>query len=142
MSVLTWALLLPSARILNYKHGASFNNGTTNHLATQQFTVINNTLTTGVVGGLKFGYFFKSIPYLGLEGETNVSPNRVNSPNQERQSGGAGKQPGGYAQLKIGLTGPSALHIVGRYGFFKDSEVPFGRLQPYVGIGPGVVVHV
>ncbi|MCX5892598.1 MAG: outer membrane beta-barrel protein [Deltaproteobacteria bacterium] len=123
---------------LKYDNGAVLNNGLTT-FNVPPFTLSGNRFQPGVVGGLKFGYFFKSIPYLGLEGETNVAPNRVRSQTLAASPRVFGNNPVTMTNQDW-INWTSALHIVGRYGFFKDSEVPFGRLQPYVGIGPGLVV--
>jgi opacity protein-like surface antigen len=92
----------------------------------------------GPVGGLKAGYFFDSIPYLGLEGEGSIASNY--RPRQQV----AFKPPISiypvYSEEQGNLIWTMALHFMFRYGFLQDKEVPFGRLQPYFGIGPGVAV--
>lgn len=92
-----------------------------------------------VVGGLKIGYFLQSIPYLGFEAETNYSNNYV-----YRQRVSLSRPVRGSSKAVLPTddwaTWTMALHVVGRYGFLPDAEVPFGRLQPYVGLGPGLVV--
>ncbi len=103
-------------------------------------TVRNNKFDPGMVVGLKLGYFLHSVPYLGLEGETNYNPSPV-----PRQRVSLNRIIGGSSQATMPnddwVNWTLALHIVGRYGFLPDKEVPFGRLQPYVGIGPGFVVN-
>ena len=105
----------------------------------ENVTAKNIMTDPGLVGGVKAGYFLDSIPYLGFEGEGSIASNY---------------RPRQFIYTKPPLAPPiitqeqnsriwiMAFNIVGRYGFFPDpdKDIPFGRLQPYIGIGPGVGV--
>jgi opacity protein-like surface antigen len=95
----------------------------------------------GVVGGLKFGYFCNYFPWIGVEAETNVTRNTFRTQQVSLSHPVNGSTTATVPTMRDGiLAWTLALHFVGRYGFLKDKEVPFGRLQPYVGIGPGLEV--
>jgi hypothetical protein len=90
------------------------------------------------------GYYFHKLPHFGLEGDFFYSRPSIRTqtvtisppfpPNN--------RIPGSRA-LFSGQTVNQwtlALHLMGRLGLIKDDEVPFGRFQPYAGIGPGFSV--
>jgi opacity protein-like surface antigen len=101
--------------------------------------LLNNQFSNSLVGGLKLGYFTHTIPYLGLEVESMVNDSYVN-----RRTLSTSRPIQGFNSAAVPndfwVNWTTALHIVGRYGFFPDKEVTFGRLQPYAGIGPAFIV--
>ena len=109
-------------------------------------------LDPAVIGGLKIGTWFVKEGFLGYNypdwmkyfgfyldfsyhrlnftrqtGSTtyNVRPERSNTMHNVFWS------EGNAATL--------AFMFAGRYGFLPDSEVPFGRLQPYLAVGPAIL---
>jgi opacity protein-like surface antigen len=110
-------------------------------------TAQNINYEAGIIGGLKFGRYFDTLPWFGLEGETNFSHNNIRagtgriSPPLPAVSGNGVGAVGGTTRLFGGSDWfdiwVMRVNLMARYGFLKDKEVTFGRLQPYVGIGPG-----
>ena len=102
-------------------------------------TLFSNKFNNSLTGGVKIGYFTHTVPYLGLEVESSVNNSYVN-----RRTLSISRPIQGFTQAAVPndfwVNWTTALHIVGRYGFLPDKEVPFGRLQPYVGIGPAFIV--
>jgi opacity protein-like surface antigen len=123
---------------LRYPDGFILNNGLT-RTSQGSATLFGNQFNTSLTGGVKLGYFTHTIPYLGLEVESSVNNSYVN-----RRTLSVNRPIQGASQVAVPndtwINWTTALHIVGRYGFLPDKEVPFGRLQPYVGIGPAVIV--
>jgi opacity protein-like surface antigen len=103
-------------------------------------TAKNIQYEPGILGGIKFGRFLDAYPWLGWEMETSFSRNRIRG-DQGRISPPV---PAGPANLIGGsdwfMIWALQTNLVARYGLLKDKEVTFGRLQPYVGIGPGFEV--
>ena len=103
-------------------------------------TAKNIEYQPGILGGIKFGRYLDAYPWLGWEMETSFSRNRIRG-DQGRISPPV---PGAPANLMPGsdwfMIWALQTNLLARYGFLKDKEVAFGRLQPYVGIGPGVEI--
>lgn len=123
---------------LRYPDGIILNNGLT-RIQQGAATLFGNQFNTSLTGGVKLGYFTHTIPYLGLEVDSSLNNSYVN-----RRALSVNRPIQGAFQVVVPndtwVNWTTALHIVARYGFLPDKEVPFGRLQPYVGIGPAVTV--
>jgi len=121
---------------LTYLDGVTLNQGFGGRAG--KVTLFNQQFANSLAGGVKMGYFFHSIPYLGLEVDSSIAHSNVH-----RRSLSMSPAIQGYNRATVPndtwVDWTTALHIVGRYGFLPDPEVPLGRLQPYVGIGPAVI---
>jgi opacity protein-like surface antigen len=127
------------SQTLKYLDGFDQNTGGTPVTSEGPVKLFSNKFSNSFVGGLKLGYFTHTIPYLGWEVESSANNSYVN-----RRTLSTSRPLQGFNQAAVPndfwVNWTTALHLVGRYGFFPDKEVPFGRLQPYVGIGPAFTV--
>lgn len=93
------------------------------------------SLQPGVVGGIKFGHFFNALPWFGVEMETNFGRNLIRS----QRAPLASPLPDGTKSVLIPHDSFSIWclqsNLVARAGFRPDKEYPFGRIQPYIGLG-------
>ena len=113
----------------------------------------NGATAPAVVGGARIGTWFVPTGFLGyaypdwmkyLGFYTDISYHKLNVNRQsvrvdDFNDAGVfqGSFPGEF--YSEGYVFTWAFMFAGRYGFFPDSEVPFGRLQPFVGVGPAIL---
>ena len=99
---------------------------------------------TSPVFGLKLGYYFHKAPHFGMEGDFFYSQPSIREQTVTLTTPFPPNNaiPGNKAIFPHQTVNQWTLayHFMGRLGFLKDDEVPFGRIQPYVGIGPGFTV--
>jgi opacity protein-like surface antigen len=103
-------------------------------------TAQNVSYRPGFQGGIKFGRFFDTLPWFGMEMELSLCKNDIPGQNLRiAPMTAAGPNNLTFSPDRF-LIWATQFNLLVRHGFLKDKEVPFGRLQPYLGIGPGFEV--
>ena len=135
----SWESKGPGGFYIGAGGGANFV-GATNWKIQVPGTTINKTLalTASPLFNTKLGYFFHQFPYLGLEGDLNYTRNKLRQQTFPLATHWFNITTASFSDTFDNVS--FVLRVMGRYGFLPDSEIPFGRLQPYVGIGPGMEV--
>ncbi|MEW6658259.1 MAG: hypothetical protein AB1424_06340 [Thermodesulfobacteriota bacterium] len=117
---------------------------------------IPGKLDPSVIGGLKLGTWFVKEGFLGMNYPDwmkylgfylDFSYHRLNFRNQSGKTVAydnflnipRGSTTTTNLFASEGTAATLAFMFAGRYGFLPDSEVPFGRLQPYVAVGPAIL---
>ena len=114
---------------------------------------IPGRLDPAVIGGLKIGTWFVKEGFLGynypdwmkyLGFYLDFSYHRLDFRKQTGDSVSFDNFIGGFNPttnnfFSEGTAATLAFMFAARYGFLPDSEVPFGRLQPYVAVGPAIL---
>jgi opacity protein-like surface antigen len=78
-----------------------------------------------VTGGIRGGYWFDALPWLGLAADVSYF-----APDDDT--------PGGPEYDVI----PVSPLLMGRVPIATSEEYPYGRVQPFIGIGPGIFISL
>ncbi len=104
------------------------------------------------IGGIIIGYDFVKVGFLGYDYPgwmkyfsvaLNLNHNAFTQPGQTvRAQEFPRRSPTGQFPIRIdkayGYVLELSLIFIAKYGFLPTAEIPFGRLIPYVGAGPGL----
>ena len=109
------------------------------------------TFDSAVIGGMKIGTWFTRqgflrasypewLKYCGFYLDFNYHQQDFRRRDCFTLAvGPGGSEPTRNIFQSNGTAATLAFMFAGRYGFFGSKEVPFGRLQPYLGLGPAII---